>query len=515
MPPLNKSDDALKLIEDAIKENKVAIFSKTYCPFCTKVKSLFNDLKTPYWSLELDIIDKNEAALLQDALKQRTGMSTVPNVFVGGEHIGGCDDTFKFHDQKKLLPLLGVGDAAQEAHPYQYDLLVIGGGSGGLAASKHAAKLGKKVAVCDFVKPSPVGTTWGLGGTCVNVGCIPKKLMHQAAILGQSIGDASAFGWSISEPPKHNWEALVEGVQNYIGSLNWGYRVALREAKVQYLNEYAQFVDPHTVMTTNKKGKQQQITAKEFLVAVGGRPRYPDIPGARENCITSDDLFSLPYNPGKTLCIGASYIALECAGFLAGVGQDTTVMVRSILLRGFDQQIAEMIGEHMGDHKVRFLRGYVPVSVEKIEEGTPPKLLVKAKNVETGEVIEEEFNTVMLAIGRDPCTNDLNLDRAGVALSEKTGKILTNDADQSSVPNIYAIGDVAEDRPELTPVAIQAGILLAERLYAGKSTLTDYDKIPTTVFTPLEYGCCGLSEEAAKAKMGMIILKCITPISNP
>merc|ERR1712210_439328 len=135
-----------------------------------------------------------------------------------------------------------VNAKATEAHNYDYDLVVIGGGSGGLAASKEAAKLGKKVAVLDFVKPSPAGTTWGLGGTCVNVGCIPKKLMHQAALLGEATRDAKSFGWGV-EPVKHSWENMVTEVQNRIGSLNWGYRVALREKNVTYLNEYGTFVD--------------------------------------------------------------------------------------------------------------------------------------------------------------------------------------------------------------------------------------------------------------------------------
>jgi len=217
--------------------------------------------------------------------------------------------------------------------------------------------------------------------------------------------------------------------------------------------------------------------------------------------VTSDDIFQLPYHPGKVLCIGASYIALECAGFLAGLGIETSVMVRSILLRGFDQQVANMIGDHMEDHGVKFYRGWVPTEIVKIEEGTPPKLLVKAKESDGDGTIEVEVNTVLIAIGRDPCTGALTLENAGVQLA-KSGKIITDEADQSSVSNIFAIGDVAEGRTELTPVAIHAGNLLAKRLAEGSTILADYDKVPTTVFTPLEYGCIGLSEEDAIKKYG-------------
>lgn len=354
----------------------------------------------------------------QDVLQTMTNQRTVPNVFVKGQHIGGCDDVHKAHSQNRLLTLLG--GATGDASKYDYDLIVIGGGSGGLAASKAAGKMGRKVAVCDFVQPSPIGTQWGLGGTCVNVGCIPKKLMHQASLLGQGMEDAPSYGWNLAQPPTHDWGSLVDNVQMYIKSLNWGYRVALKDATVTYLNEYARFVDPHTIETVNKKGQTKTITSDKFLIAVGGRPRYPDIPGARDLAITSDDIFSLRYNPGKTLCIGASYIALECAGFLASLNIETSVMVRSILLRGFDQQVAEMIGEHMEGHNVKFYRGWVPTEIIKLEDGkdgNPPRLLVKAKETNGDETLDVEVNTVLLAVGRDPCTKDLNLEKLGVQLS--------------------------------------------------------------------------------------------------
>uniref|UniRef100_A0A803XTA2 Thioredoxin reductase 1, cytoplasmic n=2 Tax=Meleagris gallopavo TaxID=9103 RepID=A0A803XTA2_MELGA len=368
--------------------------------------------------------------------------------------------------------------------------------------SIEAAKYEKKVMVLDFVTPTPLGNSWGLGGTCVNVGCIPKKLMHQAALLGQALQDSHKFGWEFTEEVKHNWMTMTESVQNYIGSLNWGYRVALREKKVTYENAYGEFVGPHTVKATNKRGVEKLYTAERFLIATGERPRYLGIPGDKEYCISSDDLFSLPYCPGKTLVVGASYVALECAGFLVGLGLDVTVMVRSILLRGFDQDMANKIGEYMEEHGIKFIREFVPIKIEQIEEGTPGRLKVTAKSTKDDKVIEEEYNTVLLAIGRDACTRKIGLDKVGVKINEKTGKIPVDDMEQTNVPYIYAIGDILQDRLELTPVAIQAGRLLVQRLYAGSTIKCDYVNVPTTVFTPLEYGACGYSEENAIQKFG-------------
>ncbi|XP_078597168.1 thioredoxin reductase 1, cytoplasmic-like [Branchiostoma floridae x Branchiostoma japonicum] len=494
MPPVTANGADLKAaIQKYIADNKVMVFSKSYCPFCKKIKDLFNSLSVTFTALELDQIENGGD--LQNALHEVSGQKTVPNVYIKQEHIGGCDDTLKLHSDQKLLPMV-----SENTETYDYDLIVIGGGSGGLAASKEAGKFGKKVLVCDFVKPSPIGTTWGLGGTCVNVGCVPKKLMHQAALLGHSIEDSRKFGWEVPEEVKHNWHTMKEAIQNYIGSLNWGYRVALRDKGVKYENAYAEFVDPHTIKTVNRRGKENTATAERFLVAVGMRPRYPDIPGAKEYGITSDDLFSLPYCPGKTLVIGASYVALECAGFLRGIGLDTTVMVRSILLRGFDQQMAEKVGAYMEKGGMKFIRGCVPTKVERLEEGQPGKLRVTG--MQDGKEVVWEGNTILFGIGRDACTEGIHLEKAGVQFNTKNGKIYGNDVEQTNQPHIYAIGDVLEGKLELTPVAIQAGKLLAQRLYGGAQTKTDYVNVPTTVFTPLEYGACGLSEEDAIAKYG-------------
>lgn len=431
---------------------------------------------------------------------QRHGL---PLIFINGDCIGGLAE---------LRVLEKSGFLVEALKPHTYDLVVLGGGSGGLAAAKEAARLGKKVACLDFVKPSPQGTTWGLGGTCVNVGCIPKKLMHQASLLGEGLKDAKHFGWEL--PPEDqisfSWETMKTSIQDHIASLNWGYRVQLREKSVNYLNAYGTFSGSHEVTATNKKGEQQKITADRFLIAVGLRPKYPEVPGAKEMCITSDDLFSLPYNPGKTLCIGASYVSLECAGFLHGIGKDVTVMVRSILLRGFDQDMAERIRKHMTEKGVKFING-IPLNLERIREPSdkePGLIRVTGQRTATTEqgnskveTFQEDFNTVLIAIGREARTEDLGLGAIGVKLA-KTGKVEGRREQSVSQPHFYALGDVLEGCPELTPVAIQAGKVLMRRLYTGNMELTEYDQVPTTVFTPLEYGCCGLSEEEAKAKHG-------------
>ncbi|RMC05895.1 hypothetical protein DUI87_17439 [Hirundo rustica rustica] len=391
----------------------------------------------------------------------------------------------------------------------EYDLLVVGGGSGGLACAKEAAQFGRKVAVVDYVEPSPQGTTWGLGGTCVNVGCIPKKLMHQAALLGSALKDAQRYGWNISQPVHHTW-------------------------KVKYFNIKGSFSDPHTVRGLTKAGKETVVTADNIVIATGGRPKYPmDVAGALEHGITSDDLFWLKESPGKTLVVGASCIGL-----------DTTVMMRSVPLRGFDQQMASLVTEHMESYGTKFLKRCFPTKVEKLKSN---RLQVTWKNADLDTEETDSFDTVMWAVGRAPDTKTLNLETVGVKTNSETGKIIVDASEATSVPHIYAVGDITEGRPELTPTAIAAGKLLAQRLFGQSSELMDYDnncplspgaalrqqpkrrrvpelhlsvvhkwlhvaqqqhlllppeQVPTTVFTPLEYGCVGLSEEAAVQRHG-------------
>jgi len=290
---------------------------------------------------------------------------------------------------------------------------------------------------------------------------------------------------------------MVGSVQMHIKGLNWNYKSEMIKQKIKYFNAYASFEDKNTVSLDNGKGKIEKVTADKILIAVGGRPSYPGIPGDKEFGITSDDVFSLKKAPGKTLVVGASYVALECAGFLTALGYDTTVMVRSILLRGFDQDMAERIGKYMEDHQTKFIKKAVPVKLEKPD--ADGKIVVTYKQGD--EEKTEEYDTVLFAMGRYAVTEGLNLDKAGVK-AEKNGKFIVNEEEQTNVPNIYAIGDVIYGQLELTPVAIKAGQLLAKRLAGVSRETMDYSSVPTTVFTPLEYGTCGLTEEDAKEKYG-------------
>lgn len=381
---------------------------------------------------------------------------------------------------------------------YDYDLFIIGGGPGGNACAKEASKYKMKIGLADFVQPSPIGTTWGLGGTCVNVGCIPKKMMHYAGSLYDQMKYFPLIGCTSEIKKDFDWNTLRDSVQGHIGSLNFGYRGQLRKNKVTYYNKFAKFVDSHTIELTDKKGKTEKVTADKILVAIGLRPMYLDAPGAKEYCITSDDIFKLQKAPGKTLIIGASYIAVECASFLKSFGFDVTLMVRSIILRGFDRDMAERLQGVLERDGIKFLNKCIPVSFSKTKE---EKIVCEYKNNETGEVKKEEFDTVLLATGRKADCSKINIESTGVKLA-KSGKIIVDKYDKTNIENIFAIGDISEGRPELAPPAIKAGKLLAGRLFGGKTDTVNYENIATTVYAKIEYGSCGLSEEAAIEKFG-------------
>ena len=392
---------------------------------------------------------------------------------------------------------MSVPDDATDCVNPDFDLIVIGGGSGGMACSKEAADLGANVALFDFVKPSPQGSVWGLGGTCVNVGCIPKKLMHQAAIIGEFMEDAKTFGWDVPHV-NHHWKTLVNNVQDYIRGLNYSSRSALLSKHVTYYNMLARVVDKYTVEATDIFGEKHTFTARRMVIAVGGRPNKLGCPGD-QYAITSDDLFMYPKPPGKTLLVGASFIALECAGFLHHLGFDVTVMVRSILLRGFDQECANKVGDFMKDQGIHFLHGYVPKEIIKRADGRYTVKYCGAAFANADIEAEDVFDTIVSCTGRYADVEKLGLKELNIKM--RKGKIMCKN-EQTSIPNIYAIGDVIYGGKELTPVAIQAGKLLARRLYANGTEQMDYTGVPMTVFTPLEYGTCGMSEEDAIEKLG-------------
>ncbi|KAK2714478.1 hypothetical protein QYM36_008885 [Artemia franciscana] len=398
----------------------------------------------------------------------------INSVFIAGNHVGGYDATLSALKSGRLEALLNFRASKDQQEDgeldatYDYDLVVIGGGSGGSAASKEAAFLGKK-----------------------------------------SRNDSHAFGWNTPDKVRHDWNKMVEKIQEHIKSLNSSYQEELRDKKVDYINAYASFLDPHTLKTVDKTNEERIITAQHIVITTGGILRYPSIPGAKEYCITSDDIFSLPHSPGKTLCVGASYIALECAGFLNGLGLEVEVMVRSILLRGFDQQMAERIGKNMKEKGVKFSRGFVPIKIEKVQDGSSvfrlgrtPTLKVTSKHQESGEIREDMYNTVLFAIGRDACTDEIAAEKAGIIPFSRFSRVIVDEAERTNVKNIFAIGDVLDGKLELTPVAIQAGIRLSRRLYGSQDSLMDYINVPTVIFTPIEYGSVGLSEEAAIERFG-------------
>lgn len=324
-----------EMAQSEINSCKVVVVSKSWCPFCAIAIQVLQDARIPDIKvvevdhLGLSLADQNE---YMQALKQTTGEHRVPQLFVDGKYIGEYDDIIHEGDTNTLQPpvselLKDVAECVPEGD-FDFDLFVLGGGSGGCAAGLAAAQLpGVKVAVADYVEPSPAGTTWGVGGTCTNVGCIPKKLMHIAATMGDNnTNDSQAFGWEMSQQPSHSWSKMCDGIHNYIkNSLNEGMLAGFETNGVTYFNNKASLVDRHTLALAQPDGSVKNVTAKYIMLSAGGRPSSgfegEDTPGV----ITSDDIFWLDSPPGKTLVVGAAYIALECGGMLTGMGMDVTV----------------------------------------------------------------------------------------------------------------------------------------------------------------------------------------------
>ena len=358
---------------------------------------------------------------------------------------------------------------------FDYDLFVIGGGSGGVRAGRVAAQTGARVALAEEDR---------YGGTCVIRGCVPKKLMVFASEFPGMIEDARAYGWDVTQGA-FDWSAFKTKLHAELDRLEGVYRNILKSNGVTTYDARAKLVDAHTVELSDG----QRFTAKHILLAMGGRPVVPTTPGA-ELGITSNDIFHLESLPKSILIIGGGYIACEFAGILNGLGVEVTQYYRGAqILRGFDDEARGLVAEEMIQGGINLHLGTDILSMERAEDG----VLVKATNGD-----ERVFGQVMFATGRAPNTGDMGLEALGVALGRK-GQVMVDDYSQTAVPSIYAVGDVT-DRVNLTPVAIREGMAFVETVFKGNPTKPDHDLIPTAIFTQPEMGTVGMSEEEARDK---------------
>ena len=359
-----------------------------------------------------------------------------------------------------------------------FDMIVIGGGSGGLAAARRASEYGARCAVIESHK---------LGGTCVNVGCVPKKVMWTTSRIAEMLHDAPDYGFSIDNRG-FDWSAIKTSRDAYIKRLNDIYETNLEKAKVAYISGQAQFVSPNSV-----KVGDAQYTAPHVLIATGGQPVVPAIPGV-EHALTSDGFFAMEKLPRKVVIVGAGYIATEFAGVLHGLGSDVTMVLRKDqLLREFDSSLTSIVMSEMEQSGVKFMLSTSTTAISK----TGSTLRVELSN----DAVIEDVDEFIFAIGRKPNKEGLNLAAAGVSTNAR-GLIETNKFQVTSNENVYAVGDVCS-RFALTPVAIAAGRKLADRLFGGQvDAYLDYDNIPSVIFSHPPIGTVGLSESAARAAYG-------------
>ncbi|MEB3280789.1 MAG: glutathione-disulfide reductase [Lyngbya sp.] len=373
---------------------------------------------------------------------------------------------------------------------YDYDLFVIGAGSGGLASSKRAASYGAKVAIAenDLV-----------GGTCVIRGCVPKKLMVYASHFSHTYKDALGYGWSEVEP-SFDWKKLVDVVDKEVRRLSELHISFLEKAEVELIRGYAKFIDPHTLEVGDRK-----VTADKILIATGGHPVKLDIPGI-EHSISSDDMFLLSEQPKRFAVLGGGYIGVEFAGIMNGLGSEVTQIIRrDYILNGFDQDIRINIQDGMSKHGVNFLTQTTIEKIEKTDEGL--KITLTGEQAEKPLIVDQ----LLCATGRKPNLAGLMLENAGVEV--KAGAITVTQDSQTSQPHIYAVGDCT-DRVNLTPVAIAEGRAFADTQYGHNPRFITYENIATAVFSQPEAATVGMSEEQAKEKFGEAI-KCYTTRFRP
>jgi glutathione reductase (NADPH) len=357
---------------------------------------------------------------------------------------------------------------------YQYDLFVIGAGSGGVRAARVSAQMGARVAIAEEDS---------FGGTCVVRGCIPKKLFVYASAFAEEFEDSRGFGWTVGDV-RFDWPTLVANKDTDIARISRVYRRVLSENNVTIFEEHAVLKDEHTV---NLKKTGQQITAETILIATGGYPsRESELPGS-ELCITSNEAFHLKNFPDRIAIVGGGYIALEFAHIFHGLGADVTLIYRGPkVLRGFDDDIRDALQHSMQKKGIRLVLDTVLTRVER-----------SGSCLRTTMFSDEHIDVdqVMLAIGRKPNVSALGLEMLGVKM-RRSGHIEVDRYSRTTVPNVYAIGDVT-GRLELTPVAIHEAMCLAKTLYGGEATAPDHELVATAVFTRPEIGTVGLTEEKA------------------
>lgn len=362
---------------------------------------------------------------------------------------------------------------------YDFDLFVIGAGSGGVRAGRMAAAMGVRVGIAEDRY---------LGGTCVNVGCVPKKLYVYASHYGDDFCEAQGFGWQ-AEKPTFRWATLRDNKSQEIERLNGIYRNMLLNSGCTLIEGRARIVDAHTVAVGEK-----HYSVERILVATGGWPFVPDIEG-REHITTSNEVFDLETFPERVVVVGGGYIAVEFAGIFAGLGAKTHQIYRGeLFLRGFDQEVREFVAEEMRkkDVDLRF-----NTDVQRIEKAPDGSLRVELKS---GEVLAADC--VLFATGRVPNVSGLGLENVAVRQRDN-GAIVVNDQFQTDEPSVYALGDVT-DRVQLTPVALAEGMTLVRNLYDGQAQKVDYELIPTAVFCQPNIGTVGLTEEQARERYGAV-----------
>jgi glutathione reductase (NADPH) len=361
----------------------------------------------------------------------------------------------------------------------EYDLIAIGAGSGGLSAAERAAEYGAKTAVIESGR---------LGGTCVNVGCVPKKVMWFGAHLADALRDMPSYGFDVSLK-RFDWAALVTAREQYIKGINDWYGQYLRDSRINHIAGQARFVDAHTLAVG-----EQQFCAKHIVIAPGAYPIVPSIPGA-EHGITSDGFFALNDQPQRVAIVGAGYIAVELAGVLNSLGSEVSMLLRrDHFLANFDVMLRETLMEEMNNAGVHFI---TQVNVERVKKSSQGKLSVHCQ----GGITIDNLDCLIWAVGRAPNTQDLNLAATGIEVSEG-GYIPTDDYQNTNVPGVYAVGDVT-GRAQLTPVAIAAARRLSDRLFNNMpERKLDYTNIPTVMFSHPPIGTVGLTEDEARAVHG-------------